>query len=149
MHEKEIIKYSKQDRINFIHARLANLRLTKNIIKQVLDADEELFRILLVGGDDVSLGGIGSLKIRTKTAREEHIWHKPKFDGTGFEDIFIPFCDEYNVVRFKPSRSFKEELKQSTYGDAIIRKKHKMSETDEDYDDEDDFDENEVIEYGS
>lgn len=119
-----MLKYTTTDRVGYIYGKLGHLGLTKTIIKQILDADAQCIREIILDGNDVCIHNVGTFKIAYK---------KPTPDREGInpatlERIMIPAKPEYNKVTFKPITSLKDALKEATLGNAIMPNRAKVRE---------------------
>lgn len=116
MTNKKILRYNTADRVEYIYSKLMHLGLTKGAIKEVLKADAQCIREILLDCNDVTIHNIGTFKIVYTKPREERDGINPKT----LEPIRIEAVPEFNKVLFKPTASLKEELKQSTLGNAVM-----------------------------
>lgn len=122
MTNKKILRYNTTDRVEYIYAKLGHLGLTKGTIKEVLKADAQCIREILLDCNDVVIHDVGTFRISYSNPREERDGINPKT----LEPIRIAAVPEFNKVTFKPTLSLKEALKQATLGDAVMPDRSKV-----------------------
>jgi nucleoid DNA-binding protein len=86
------------------------------MIKQILQADAQCIREILLDGNDVYISDVGAIKIAYQHPVEERVGRNPY---TG-ESLTIPYTPEYNKVTFTTNRNLKKELKEKTLGAAFV-----------------------------
>lgn len=133
MKKYDPVIYHSEDLINYLSAKLAPHRISRAVIKDMVDGEIEFIRLVLLGGDKVYLHDVGTFKLGYVSPKPEREVINPVWlykDRTAPKMIPAPAMEEYNAVRFRAAKSLKEELKKITYGDA-----YKVG-YEEDYDDE-------------
>lgn len=133
MKKYDPIIYSSEDLINFLSAKLAPYRVSRKVIKEMIEGETEFIRTILLGGDKVFLHDLGIFKLGYMSPKPERDVINPIWlykDKTAPKMIRAQAIDEYNNIKFKAAGSFKKELRDLTYGDAYC----------ESYDDEDEVD---------
>lgn len=103
-------KFNKTDRINNIAIKLMDKNITKNDINDVLTAERDYIIETLLSGDEVSLDGIGTFKIKTVALREA----REMFSEITQKVEQIPEIPEHSTIRFKVLKSLKDEIKEKT-----------------------------------
>lgn len=106
--------YTKLDRIEYIYACLAPYGIKKEIIRQILDKDEEFAMEVLRDGDIFKYGGLCKMKLR-------YIYPNEKFTRYDFHsgELTDYKTEEYNRVTIQPMPIFNQEIKDLTYGNAF------------------------------
>ena len=87
---------------DFVKLVAREAQVTNVVAKKVLDSSMNLLKDVVVSGDEVVLNGVGKF---SKKLRSERMGTNPM---TG-EKVTIPAS---NVVTFKTSKEFKEQLNQ-------------------------------------
>ena len=85
---------------DFVKLVAREAQVTNVVAKKVLDSSMNLLKDVVVSGDEVVLNGVGKF---SKKLRSERMGNNPM---TG-EKVVIPAS---NVVTFKTSKEFKEQL---------------------------------------
>lgn len=122
MTNKKILRYNTTDRVEYIYAKLGHLGLTKGTIKEVLKADAQCIREILLDCNDVTIHNVGTFKIAYKSATPERDGINPHTQ----ESIRIAAVPEYNKIAFKPTASLKDALKEATLGRAVMPDRSKV-----------------------
>lgn len=120
MKKYDPVIYGSEDLVNYLSAKLAPHRISRAVIKEMIDAESEFIRLVLLGGDKVFLNGVGMFKLGYVSPKPE----RDIFNPASYlypdqpEMIHKEATEEYNVVRFRPTKSLREQLMELTYGDA-------------------------------
>lgn len=122
MKNKKIVRYNTMDRVEYIYAKLGHLGLTKGSIKEVLKADAQCIREILLDCNDVNIRDVGTLRIAYKKPKPERQGHNPHT----LEPMMISAVPEYNAITFKPTLSLKDALKEATLGNAVMPDRAKV-----------------------
>jgi len=138
LNKKQIRKYTLQDRALYIQSCLAYKKYSREEIVDILKFDQEFIQLLLLKGECILMPNFGSFRLKYKSAKDEYIGINPKT----LEKITIPAHDEYNRVKFVTSSIFAEELKEKTYGNAILPV---FRDDEKEYEEEEELDGEEII----
>lgn len=140
MYEKDITLYGLEDRINYIQAKLAHLKLSKGVLRDILNAEMECIECVLLSGNDMSMGKLGKFKMEYKYPTLRRVMIHPEYG-----EIVIPAHEESNKVMFRTKITLKNKIKEKYYGNAFTRKSYhnSLGKALHDETDEEDF------EYGS
>lgn len=122
MKKYDPIIYGIDDLVNYLSAKLAPHRISRAAIKEMIDGETEFIRLILLDGDKVNLPDLGRFSLKYAPPKEAKEMYNPysNFDANAPLTIWVEASEEYNKVGFKPSKSFREALKEKTYGDAYI-----------------------------
>lgn len=121
MKKYDPVIYGSEDLVNYLSAKLAPHRISRAVIKEMIDAESEFIRLVLLGGDKVFLHNLGTFRLGYVSPKPEREVLNPVWvyhDREAPKMIHAKATEEYNAVRFRASKSLKEELKDLTYGDA-------------------------------
>lgn len=122
MKKYEPTTYGVDDLVNYLHAKLAPHRVTRAVIKEMIDGETEFIRLILLDGDKVNIPNLGRFGLRYAPPKEAREMRNPyvSMDKNAPPTVWVEASDEHNRVGFKPSKSFKEVLREKTYGDAYV-----------------------------
>lgn len=125
MKKKTPTTYTKLDRIEYIYACLAPYGVRKDMIRKVLDKDEEFAMEVLKGGDIFKYGGLCKMRLRYVSPKDDLV-HYDFHSG----ELASYQNKEHNRITIQPMPVFNQEIKDLTYGDAFY------------YEDDDEWQEN-------
>lgn len=105
-------RYNKNDRIEAIYVKLLGKGFTKEDINDVLSADRDYIKEMVLLGNDISIDGLGVFKIKKVAERKE----RELFSGLTQKVEKIEAVPEHSTVRFSVSKIIKKEIKEKTLG---------------------------------
>lgn len=113
MVKKSPTTYTKLDRIEYIYACLAPYGITKDMIRKVLDKDEEFAMEVLKNGDVFKYGGLCKMHLRYVPQKDELVHYD--FHS---KDLMEYQIKEHNRISIQPMPVFNQMIKELTYGNA-------------------------------